>query len=101
MDSNIMKVLFYSIILILYFLNIYFIVKRSRKKQGIENFNPKFHELIQVIVPKGSRQQLKAYALIKGYRNEGELISHLINEELRKDNEKMNKKEVSPHPPQR
>lgn len=67
------------------------ILKLSRKKQGIENYNPKFHELIQVIVPKGARQQLKAYALIKGYRNEGELISYLINEELKKDNDKMNK----------
>lgn len=67
------------------------ILKLSRKKQGIENYNPKFHELIQVIVPKGAKQQLKAYALIKGYRNEGELISYLINEELKKDNDKMNK----------
>ena len=67
------------------------ILKISRKKQGIENYNPKFHELIQVIVPKGARQKLKAYALIKGYRNEGELISYLINEELKKDNDKMNK----------
>lgn len=66
-------------------------IKLIRKKQGIENYNPKFHELIQVIVPKGARQQLKAYALIKGYRNEGELISYLINEELKKDNDKMNK----------
>lgn len=67
------------------------ILKLSRKKQGIENYNPKFHELIQVIVPKGAKQQLKAYALIKGYRNEGEFISYLISEELKKDKNKMNK----------
>ena len=79
------------IILILWLILIPIMLKISRKKQGIENYNPKFHELIQVIVPKGARQQLKAYALIKGYRNEGELISYLINEELKKDNDKMNK----------
>lgn len=79
------------IILAIWLILMPIILKISRKKQGIENYNPKFHELIQVIVPKGTRQQLKAYALIKGYRNEGELISYLINEELKKDNDKMNK----------
>lgn len=79
------------IILAIWLILMPIILKISRKKQGIENYNPKFHELIQVIVPKGARQQLKAYALIKGYRNEGELISYLINEELKKDNDKMNK----------
>lgn len=79
------------IILAIWLILMPIILKISRKKQGIENYNPKFHELIQVIVPKGARQQLKAYALIKGYRNEGELISYLINEELKKDNNKMNK----------
>lgn len=79
------------IILAIWLILMPIIIKISRKKQGIENYNPKFHELIQVIVPKGARQQLKAYALIKGYRNEGELISYLINEELKKDNDKMNK----------
>lgn len=79
------------IILAIWLILMTIILKISRKKQGIENYNPKFHEIIQVIVPKGARQQLKAYALIKGYRNEGELISYLINEELKKDNDKMNK----------
>lgn len=79
------------IILAIWLILMPIILKISRKKQGIENYNPKFHELIQVIVPKGARQQLKVYALIKGYRNEGELISYLINEELKKDNDKMNK----------
>lgn len=79
------------IILAIWLILMPIILKISRKKQGIENYNPKFHELIQVIVPKGARQQLKAYALIKGYRNEGELISYLINEELKKNNDKMNK----------
>ncbi len=79
------------IILAIWLILMPIILKISRKKQGIENYNPKFHEIIQVIVPKGARQQLKAYALIKGYRNEGELISYLINEELKKDNDKMNK----------
>lgn len=54
------------IILAIWLILMPIILKISRKKQGIENYNHKFHELIQVIVPKGARKQLKAYALIKG-----------------------------------
>lgn len=91
MPQDIKKIFLYTIMLIVEIIIMFLIYKISRKKNGLENYNPKFHELIQVIVPKGAKQQLKAYALIKGYRNEGELISYLINEELKKDNDKMNK----------
>ena len=39
----------------------YFIVKKSRKKIGID----KYHELLNIVVPKGTVEKLRAYALIK------------------------------------
>ena len=63
----------------------YFIVKRSRKKIGID----KYHELLNIVVPKGTVEKLRAYALIKGYKNEQQLIAKLIADEIEKDKDKL------------
>lgn len=64
---------------------IYFIVKKSRKKIGID----KYHELLNIVVPKGTVEKLRAYALIKGYKNEQQLIAKLIADEIEKDKDKL------------
>lgn len=56
-----------------------------------KNINPKKEALIYITVTKEKAEQLKAYALIKGFKNENEFIAHLINEELQKDNELIKK----------
>ncbi len=63
----------------------YFIVKKSRKKIGID----KYHELLNIVVPKGTVEKLRAYALIKGYKNEQQLIAKLIADEIEKDYKKL------------
>lgn len=63
----------------------YFIVKKSRKKIGID----KYHELLNIVVPKGTVEKLRAYALIKGYKNEQQLIAKLIADEIEKDKDKL------------
>lgn len=62
----------------------------ARKKLGITKYNKKYIEIINLMVPKGTKEKLKAYALIKGFKDENEFINHLIKEELQKDNEKLN-----------
>ena len=59
----------------------YFIVK----KRGID----KYHELLNIVVPKGTVEKLRAYALIKGYKNEQQLIAKLIADEIEKDKDKL------------
>lgn len=49
----------------------------------------KYHENILLTVPKGTREKLRAYALIKGYKNEQQLIAKLIADEIEKDNDKL------------
>ena len=63
----------------------YFIVKKSRKNIGID----KYHELLNIVVPKGTVEKLRAYALIKGYKNEQQLIAKLIADEIEKDKDKL------------
>lgn len=62
-------------------------IKRSVNKK----INPKTETLIYLPIPKEKAEQLKAYALIKGYKDEKELINNLITEELIKDNERIKK----------
>lgn len=80
-------ILISNIITISAFILIYIISKLEVKKLGLD----KYHELIKIVAPKGTREKLKAYALIKGYKDEQELIAKLINDEIIKDSEKLNK----------
>ena len=63
----------------------YFTIKKSREKIGID----KYHELLNIVVPKGTVEKLRAYALIKGYKNEQQLIAKLIADEIEKDKDKL------------
>ena len=49
----------------------------------------KYHENILLTVQKGTREKLRAYALIKGYKNEQQLIEKIIDDEIQKDNDKL------------
>ena len=49
----------------------------------------KYHENILLTVPKGTREKLRAYAMIKGYKNEQQLIAKLIADEIQKDTDKL------------
>lgn len=51
----------------------------------------KWHEVLKIAVPKGTCEKLKAYALLKGYKSESEFIANLIDKEIQKDREKLNK----------
>lgn len=63
----------------------YIFVKKSREKIGLD----KYHEIINIVVQKGTTEKLRAYALIKGYKNEQQLIAKLIADEIQKDNDKL------------
>ena len=45
--------------------------------------------MIFVKLVKGTRDKLRAYALIKGYKNEQQLIAKLIADEIEKDKDKL------------
>lgn len=68
------------LVLAIYLLTVVFI-KIVKGKLNVD----KYHENILINVPKGTREKLKAYALIKGYKNEQELIKKLIADEIEKD----------------
>ena len=80
-------ILISNVIILSAFILIYIISKLEMKKLGLD----KYHEVIKIVAPKGTAEKLRAYALIKGYKNEQELIAKLINDEIIKDSEKLNK----------
>lgn len=64
-------------------------IRKQQKEMGINKINRKHIEILSIVLPKGTKDKLKAYAIIKGFKNENEFINHLVNEELKKDQEKM------------
>ena len=72
------------LVLVIYLLTVVFI-KIVKGKLNVD----KYHENILLTVPKGTREKLRAYALIKGYKNEQQLIAKLIADEVQKDNDKL------------
>lgn len=64
-------------------------IMRERKRIGLN----KFTEALTVIVPKGTVVRLKGYAILKGYKNESELIAHLVEKEMEKDRKNINMKD--------
>lgn len=65
------------------------LIIKERKRIGLN----KFTEALTVIVPKGTVVRLKGYAILKGYKNESELIAHLIEKEMEKDRKNINMKD--------
>lgn len=59
------------------------------KAKGVNRFT----ELLTVVVPKGTVVRLKGYAVLKGYKNESDLIAHLIAKEMEEDRKNINMKE--------
>lgn len=65
------------------------ITKTIRKKNGLENYKPRYQELIQIPVNKGIKNELRTYAKLKGYKNEVEYVTKLIADEIEKDRKKL------------
>lgn len=65
------------------------ITKIIRKKNGLENYKPRYQELIQIPVNKGIKNELRTYAKLKGYKNEVEYVTKLIADEIEKDRKKL------------
>ena len=49
----------------------------------------KFNDIIFFKVQKGNKEKLKAYAMLKGFKTENEYLSYLVNEQMKKDSEKL------------
>lgn len=89
MPEEIKKIIIELIIAIICFILIYLISKYDRKKNGLENYKPRYQELIQIPVNKGIKNELRTYAKLKGYKNEVEYITKLIADEIEKDRNKL------------
>lgn len=89
MPEEIKRIIIELIIAIICFILIYLISKYDRKKNGLENYKPRYQELIQIPVNKGIKNELRTYAKIKGYKNEVEYITKLIADEIEKDRNKL------------
>lgn len=85
MNESLRVLIPYFIIFIAIGIFTYIFVKKSREKIGLD----KYHEIINIVVQKGTTEKLRAYALIKGYKNEQQLIAKLIADEIQKDNDKL------------
>lgn len=91
MPEEIKKIIIELIIAVICFILIYLISKYDRKKNGLENYKPRYQELIQIPVNKGIKNELRTYAKLKGYKNEVEYITKIIADEIEQDRNKLNK----------
>lgn len=57
----------------------------------LKNLQSEKENTINIKATKDTKEKLKAYALIKGYKNEAEYISALLEKEILKDKEKLNR----------
>lgn len=89
MPDEIKEIIIELIIAIICFILMYLIFKYDRKKNGLENYKPRYQELIQIPVNKGIKNELRTYAKLKGYKNEVEYVTKLIADEIEKDRNKL------------
>ncbi|WP_288312298.1 hypothetical protein [uncultured Eubacterium sp.] len=89
MPKEIKRIIIELIIAVICFILIYLISKYDRKKNGLENYKPRYQELIQIPVNKGIKNELRTYAKLKGYKNEVEYVTKLIADEIEKDRNKL------------
>lgn len=89
MTEEIKRIIIELIIAVICFILIYLISKYDRKKNGLENYKPRYQELIQIPVNKGIKNELRTYAKLKGYKNEIEYVTKLIADEIEKDRNKL------------
>lgn len=89
MPEEIKEIIIELIIAVICFILIYLISKYDRKKNGLENYKPRYQELIQIPVNKGVKNELRTYAKLKGYKNEVEYVTKLIADEIEQDRKKL------------
>lgn len=61
------------------------------QNKALKNLQSEKENTINIKATKDVKEKLKAYALIKGYKNEAEYISAILEKEILKDQEKLNK----------
>lgn len=61
------------------------------QNKALKNLQSEKENTINIKATKDVKEKLKAYALIKGYKNEAEYISALLEKEILKDKEKLNR----------
>lgn len=59
------------------------------QNKALKNLQNEKENTINIKATKDVKEKLKAYALIKGYKNEAEYISALLEKEILKDQEKL------------
>ena len=89
MPQEIKEIIIELMIAIICFILMYLIFKYERKKNGLENYKPRYQELIQIPVNKGVKNELRTYAKLKGYKNEVEYVTKLIANEIEQDRNKL------------
>ena len=89
MPQEIKEIIIELMIAIICFILMYLILKYDRKKNGLENYKPRYQELIQIPVNKGVKNELRTYAKLKGYKNEIEYVTKLIADEIEQDRNKL------------
>lgn len=61
------------------------------QNKALKNLQSEKENTINIKATKDVKEKLKAYALIKGYKNEAEYISAILEKEILKDQEKLNR----------
>lgn len=89
MPQEIKEIILELIAAVICFILMYLILKYDRKKNGLENYKPRYQELIQIPVNKGIKNELRTYAKLKGYKNEVEYVTKLIADEIEQDRNKL------------
>ena len=89
MPDEIKEIIIELMIATISFILMYLILKYDRKKNGLENYKPRYQELIQIPVNKGVKNELRTYAKLKGYKNEVEYVTKLIADEIEQDRKKL------------
>lgn len=89
MPQEIKEIILELIIAVICFILMHLILKYDRKKNGLENYKPRYQELIQIPVNKGVKNELRTYAKLKGYKNEVEYVTKLIADEIEQDRNKL------------
>ena len=77
------------IIILVGYIALFFVLIIQNK--ALKNLQSEKENTINIKATKDVKEKLKAYALIKGYKNEAEYISAILEKEILKDKEKLNR----------
>ena len=84
-EENLKMIIFLAFLILMIYLLTMIFVKLVKGSLNVD----KYHENILLTVPKVTRDKLREYALIKGYKNEQQIIAKLIADEIEKDKDKL------------